>query len=71
MRPWTYIATEKQTGSRVSDHFHAGFDAKQAALEFESKHPEKHLEALLPGTHDCVTFNSSIDSGRLLYNLGD
>jgi hypothetical protein len=70
MRPWTYIATEKQTGSRVSDHFHAGHDASQAALEFKSKHPDKQLEALLPGAHPCVTFETKLQ-GRKLFSLGD
>jgi hypothetical protein len=54
----------------VSDHFHAGHDASQAALEFKSKHPDKQLEALLPGTHPCVTFETKL-KGRKLFSLGD
>ena len=39
-RPWTYFATEKRTGARVSSHFEASFDSNKAVAEFKEKHPE-------------------------------
>ena len=69
-RPWTYIATEKQTGARVSSHFEASFDSNKAVAEFKEKHPDKNLEALVPGTHPCTTFETT-HRNRLIYKLGD
>jgi hypothetical protein len=73
MRPWTYIAIEKSTGERVCDYFQAGFDSKQAAIEFKTEYPNKQLEALLPGTHECTTFSTPRrkNRGNMLYYLGD
>ena len=70
MRPWTYIATEKQTGTRVCDYFQGPFDSEKAVLEFESIHPDKHLEALLPGSHPCTTYETK-HRNRLIHRLGD
>ena len=76
MRPWTYIEIEKSTGERVCDYFQAGFDSKQAAIEFKTEYPNKQLEALLPGTHECTTFSTLVGAygdhrGNMLYYLGD
>ncbi len=70
MRPWTYIATDRNTGQRVSDHMFAGFDSKHAVEVFVEEHPDKQLEALLPGSHRCVTFRTKPTSS-MLYTLGD
>ncbi len=70
MRPWTYIATDKQTGVRVSNHFQGPFDSDKAFLEFEATHPDKHLEALLPGSHPCITFETTYRN-RLIHRLGE
>jgi len=69
-RPWTYIATEKRTGVRLSSHFEGPFDANKAVSEFKEKHPDKYLEALVPGTHPCTTFETR-QKARKIYNLGD
>ena len=70
MRPWTFIATEKRTGTRVYDYFHAPYDSVKAALSFEAMHPDKHLEALLPGSHPCTTYETKYRN-RLIHRLGD
>jgi hypothetical protein len=70
MRPWTFIATEKQTGIRVSNCFQGPFDCAKAEVEFKEKYPDKHLEALLPGTHVCTTFETK-HRNRLIHELGD
>ena len=69
-RPWTYIATEKRSGIRVSNCFEAPFDSDKAALEFKAMHPDKHLEALLPGNHPCTTYETT-HRNRLIHRLGD
>jgi hypothetical protein len=69
MRPWTYVATEKQSGVRISNYFQASFDCVKAEIEFKEQHPDKHLEALLPGTHPCTTFETKM--GKMIDQLGD
>jgi hypothetical protein len=54
----------------MSNHFEAPFDSDKAALEFKEMHPDKHLEALLPGNHPCTTYETK-HRNKLIHRLGD
>ena len=59
-RPWTVVASEKNTGKRMSFVFNSEFDMKNAASDFELKFEQLALEALIPGDHRDVYIQSSI-----------
>jgi hypothetical protein len=68
-RPWTVVATEKQTGNRVSFVFNSEFDMKHAASDFVLKFEQLSLEAMIPGDHKEVYIQTSVtkhnkDAGR-------
>tara|TARA_B100000131_G_scaffold160805_1_gene155649 strand:+ start:344 stop:577 length:234 start_codon:yes stop_codon:yes gene_type:complete len=72
-RPWTAIASSKQTGKRKAIIFEASFDGSAAVEDFETKYGyDMNLEVLIPGEHkyaivqNAVSPRKKIPNGQLL-----
>ena len=71
-RPWTAIASHKQTGQRKAIVFEASFDGGAAVTDFENTYGfDMKLEALIPGEHKYALIQNAegpkkkIPSGQL------
>ena len=59
-RPWTVVASEKNTGKRMSFVFNSEFDMNNAASDFILRFEQLQLEAMIPGDHKEVYIQSSV-----------
>ena len=58
------VASEKNTGKRMSFVFNSEFDMKNAASDFTLRFEQLQLEAMIPGDHKEVYIQPSVITNK-------